>query len=116
VPWVLLAAAIAAELVGTLRLRAVANAPTWSAVSLSIAAYTVSILAMMASLRHLNVGVVYAVWSAVSGQRSAVGVTGVAVAGVLLYGDRLGGRAVAAIALIILGVVVLVTSGSTRHG
>jgi len=72
VPWVLLAAAIAAKLVGTLRLRAVANAPTWSAVSLSIAAYTVSILAMMACLRHLNVGVVCAVWSAVSGQRSAV--------------------------------------------
>lgn len=105
----LLATAIAAELVGTLRLRAVANAPTWPAVTLVVAAYTVSILAMMASLRHLNVGVVYAVWS-------AVGVTGVAVAGVLLYGDRLGGRAVAGIALIILSVVVLVTSGSTRHG
>jgi hypothetical protein len=43
---------------------------------------------------------------------SAVGVTGVAVAGVFPYQDRMGGRAVAGI---IPGVVVLVTSGHTRH-
>jgi len=107
-PWVFLAAAIVAELVGTLRLRAVADAPTWPAVTLAVAAYAVSILAMMASLRHLNVGVVYAVWA-------AVGVTGVAVAGVLLYGESLGLRAIGGIVLIIVGVVLLVTSGSTRH-
>lgn len=40
-PWVFLAAAIAAELVGTLRLRAVANAPTVSAVALAVVADTV---------------------------------------------------------------------------
>ena len=107
-PWVFLAAAIAAELVGTLRLRAVADAPTWSGVFVAVAAYSVSFLAMTVSLRHLNVGVVYAVWS-------AVGVTGVSIAGAVMYGDRLGGRAVLGIAVIVLGVVVLVTSGSTHH-
>lgn len=40
----------------------------------------------------------------------------VALAGVVLYGDRLGARAIVGIAVIILGVVVLVTSGSTRQG
>ena len=60
-PWVFLAVAIAAELIGTLRLRAVAAAPTWPAVTLAVAAHTVSVLAMMACLRHLNVGVVHAV-------------------------------------------------------
>ena len=107
-PWVFLAAAIAAEPIGTLRLRSVANAPTWSAVSLSVAAYMVSILAMMASC-----GISMSEWCTPRGLWS---VTGVAVAGVLLYGYRLGGRAMVGIALIILGVVLLVTSGSTREG
>ena len=110
-PWVFLAAAIAAKPIGTLRLRSVANAPTWSAVSLPVAAYMVSILAMMASC-----GISMSEWCTPCGLWSVVGVTGVAVAGVLLYGYRLGGRAMVGIALIILGVVLLVTSGSTRQG
>lgn len=108
-PWVFLAAAIVTELVGTVGLRAVSNALTWWAVTLIAVAYTASFAAMAVSLRHLNVGVVYATWS-------AIGIAAVSVAGLLLFGERLNGQAVAGMAIIVVGVGVLVTSGSVQHG
>ena len=106
--WVYLAVAIAAELVGTLGLRSVAGSLTWWSVALIVVAYSASFTAMALALRQLNVGVVYAIWS-------AVGTAAVAGAGIVLFGERLSWPAVAGMALIVLGVVVLVSSGSVRH-
>jgi small multidrug resistance pump len=108
-PWLLLAVAIGAELVGTLGLRAVTDSLSWEAVALIALAYTASFTAMAASLRHLNVGVVYAVWS-------AVGIAAVSFAGLLLFGERLNWQAVVGLCVIVLGVAILVTSGSVSHG
>jgi len=63
---------------------------------------------MTLALRQLNVGVVYAIWS-------AVGTAAVAGAGVLLFDERITWVTVVGMALIVLGVVVLVGSGATRH-
>jgi small multidrug resistance pump len=106
--WLLLAGAIAAELLGTLGLRGIAASPTWWGAGLIAVAYTVSFVCMGFSLRYLNVGVVYAVWS-------AVGTAAVSVAGVLLFSERLSWQAVVGLAIIVIGVAVLVSSGTVRH-
>jgi small multidrug resistance pump len=108
-PWVFLAAAIVAELFGTLGLRAISDSPTWWAVTLIALAYAASFAAMAVSLRQLNVAVVYAVWS-------AVGIAAISLAGLLLFDEKLNLQAVVGIAVIGLGVSILVTSGSVRHG
>ena len=106
--WLFLAAAVAFEIAGTLGLRAVAEGLRWWAIMLITVAYLVSFVSMTASLRQLNVAVVYAIWS-------AVGTGAVALAGVAFFGERLTRVAIVGMVLIVLGVVLLVGSGSTRH-
>jgi small multidrug resistance pump len=107
-PWAFLMAAIVAELFGTLGLRGIAKAPTWWAIALIAVAYSVSFLCMAIALRHLNVGVVYAIWS-------AVGIAAISVAGALFFGEHLSCQAMAGMAVIVLGVAILLSSGSVRH-
>ena len=106
--WLFLGLAILAELAGTIGLREVAASPVWWGFALVAGAYSVSFGFMWLALRSINVGVVYAIWS-------AVGTAAVAVAGALLFGERLGWQAVAGMAVIVLGVIVLVSSGSVHH-
>jgi small multidrug resistance pump len=63
---------------------------------------------MGVALRQLNVGVVYAIWS-------AVGTAAVSILGVLLFGERLNWQAVVGMVLLVGGVLVLVGSGSVSH-
>ncbi len=107
-PWVYLAAAIVGELLGTIGLRAVADNAVWWAIVLIVGAYAVSFSFMALALKHLNVGVVYAVWS-------AVGIAAVTAAGFVFFSERLSWQAIVGMAIIFLGVAVLVTSGSVRH-
>ena len=106
--WVFLGLAIDAELGGTLGLRQIAESPVWWGAALIAGAYSASFAFMWVALRSINVGVVYAIWS-------AVGTAAIAVAGALLFGDRLGWQAAAGMLIIVLGVVVLVSSGSVHH-
>ena len=107
-PWVFLSAAIVAELLGTIGLRAVANAPVWWAYVLIGLAYTVSFAFMAGALRQLNVGVVYAIWA-------AVGTAAITAAGFVFFDERISWRAIAGMLIIVFGVMVLVTSGSVHH-
>lgn len=106
--WVFLAVAIVAELFGTIGLRAAAERPVWWGFVLITVAYVVSFGSMTLALRQLNVGVVYAIWS-------AVGTAAISIMGVAFFGERLSWQAVVGMALVVGGVVVLVTSGSVRH-
>jgi small multidrug resistance pump len=108
VPWVFLGAAIVAELLGTIGLRASADHGSWWVFALITVAYVVSFSFMALALKHLNVGVVYAVWS-------AVGIAAISAAGFAFFSERLSWQAVAGMAIIFVGVAVLVTSGSVRH-
>jgi small multidrug resistance pump len=109
VPWLLLGAGIVAELFGTLGLRRIAQGPTVPAVALIALAYAISFTCVGAALRHLNVGVVYAIWS-------AIGIAAISIAGLLFFDERLSVQAVVGLVVIVVGVVVLVSSGSVRHG
>lgn len=108
-PWVFLLTAIAAEVLGTLGLRAIADtAQPWSVALIAIS-YAVSVCFMALTLRHLNVGLVYAIWS-------GVGTASVAGVGAVAFGDRVTRVGLVGIALIVGGVVLLANSGSARHG
>jgi small multidrug resistance pump len=106
--WAYLVVAVVTEVLATLGLRRIAEHPSWPAVVLVAVAYAVSFACITVSLRQLNVGIVYAIWS-------ALGTAAVSVAGVALFGERLTRTAVSGLVLIVLGVVVLVGSGSTHH-
>lgn len=103
-PWLVLSVAIAAEFVGTLCLLDISNSLTWWVVCLIVVAYTISFSAMAVALRNLNVALVYVVWS-------AVGIGTVSIAGFTSFDQRLNWRAVGGLLLIVVGVIVLVTSG-----
>ena len=108
-PWIFLGLAIAAEIGGTLGLRQVAESPVWWGFALIASAYSASFALMWFALRSINVGVVYAIWS-------AVGTAAVAIAGVVFFGERLGWQAIAGLLVIVGGVVLLVSSGTVHHG
>jgi small multidrug resistance pump len=107
--WLFLVLAIGAEITGTVSLRAVAGADGRSPlVLLTVVSYVISFAALGATLRTLGVGVVYAIWS-------AVGTVAVALLGWYLFGDRIAVPGLVGIVLVILGVVLLVASGSASH-
>jgi small multidrug resistance pump len=108
VAWLLLAGAILAEVTATLALRGTADAFRPLPVLVVIVGYGVSFVFLAYALRQLNVGIVYAIWS-------GVGTAGVAIAAALLYQERLNVAAVGGMALIVVGVAVIVTSGATSH-
>jgi small multidrug resistance pump len=106
--WFYLAVAIVAEVGGTLGLRAIADSPRWWAGVLIAVLYAISFGFLALALRDLKVGVVYAVWS-------AIGIAALSAAGLIFFSERLNWQALLGLALIIGGVVVLVTSGSATR-
>lgn len=107
--WLWLGLAIASEVFATLQLRALSDTFRWTTLVAIVAGYVASFTLMVPALRTINVGVSYAIWS-------AVGTTAVAIFGVLIYNERLNALAIAGIVLILGGVVMLTASGSTTHG
>ena len=107
--WVFLALAIATEVLGTLQLRELANGFRVLPAAIVTVSYVSSFVLMVPALRTINVGVSYAIWS-------AVGTAAVAGLGVVLFDERLNALAVVGIVLIVVGVVLLTASGSATHG
>jgi small multidrug resistance pump len=103
--WVLLLGAIGIEVASTAALPRTQGfrEPLWTA--LVIGGYAVSIWLLALVIRHIPVSVSYAVWS-------GLGTAGIALVGVLLLGERMDLVKVAALALIIGGVVVLNLHGA----
>lgn len=101
--WVLLGAAIATEVTGTVSLRASQDHPGWLIVVLI--GYLASFVLMAAVLRAgMPVGVAYGIWG-------AIGTAATAVAAAVIFGEALTWPLAAGIALIIAG-VLLVEFGS----
>jgi small multidrug resistance pump len=107
--WLYLAVAIGSEVVATLELRALSNGIRPLPLTVVIVGYTVSFLALIPALRHISVGVSYAVWS-------AVGTAAVAIFGVILFGEKINTLGIVGLVLIVGGVAVLTASGSAQHG
>lgn len=103
-----LAAAIVTEIIATLALRAATRQGhlwQWAIVAVGyIAAFALLALA----LRSIGVGTAYAIWS-------GLGTAGIALAGWLLFGERINAVGLAGIVLIIAGVVLLNLGGTPQQ-
>jgi small multidrug resistance pump len=106
--WVLLAAAIATEVVGTLALRASDGMSHLVPAIIVIVGYVASFGLLAVVLKTMPVGIVYAIWS-------AVGVALVAVLGKLIFDDPVPPLAMIGMVLIIGGVVMVSLSGAAGH-
>ena len=107
-PYLLLLIAIATEVVATSALKATHgfSRPLPSAVV--ILGYGVSFYLMTIILRRLDLGVVYATWS-------ALGTAAVALIGVTVYDDAVTAWRAAGLLLVIVGVAILNLAGSSGH-
>jgi small multidrug resistance pump len=104
-PAILLALAIVSEVIGTVLLR-VSDGVTKPLPSAGmIVAYVVSVLLLAKVLKHLDIGFTYAVWS-------GVGTAMIAVIGVAVWNEPMGGLKLLSIAAVIAGVVGLNVSAA----
>ena len=96
--------AILIEIAGTtfLKLSDGFSKAGWSAASL--ASYATAIFLLSRAIQEIPVGVAYAVWS-------VIGVAAITLIGWLVFDQRLTAGAIAGIALIVIGVMVLQLSG-----
>ncbi|MFN4103986.1 MAG: DMT family transporter [Tepidimonas sp.] len=108
-PWLLLALAIVAEVVGTSALKASDGFTRLVPSLVVVVGYVVSFYCLSLVLRHIPVGITYAVWS-------GLGIVLIAVAAFVLYGQRIDLAGWIGMGLIVAGVVVLnVFSRATAH-
>lgn len=106
--WVLLVAAIATEVVGTLALRASDGLSRLVPTIIVIVGYLASFGLLAVVLKTMPVGIVYAIWS-------AVGVALVAVLGKVLFDDPVPPLAMVGMVLIVGGVALVSMSGAPTH-
>ncbi|GAA3517226.1 DMT family transporter [Nocardioides daeguensis] len=103
--WALLMTAIGVEVAASAALPRTQSFrdPLWTA--LVLAGYAASIWLLALVVKHLPVSIAYAVWA-------GLGTAGMAVVGVLFLDERLDLMKAAALALIVLGVVLLNLAGA----
>lgn len=106
--WLMLAGAILSEVTATIMLKLSDGLSRWLPSTIVLLGYVVSFVLLAQVLkRGLAVGVAYAIWA-------AVGVSLVALFGVVFLGESLTWVQVLGLALVIAGVVA-VESGTTAH-
>jgi small multidrug resistance pump len=107
--WLVLGAAVLAETIGTTALQASQQFTRFWPSVLVIVAYAISFYLLSITLRVMPVGVVYALWS-------GLGICLIALIGWLVFGQKLDLPALAGLALIIAGILVInLFSKSTMH-
>jgi small multidrug resistance pump len=105
--WVLLSIAIAAEILGTLSLKASDGlSKLWPSLGVLIG-YALAFTLMAISLKKLDVGITYAIWS-------GVGIIGAAIGGVIFFNQHLSRMTIIGMAIIIVGVVVMNLGGASH--
>lgn len=98
--WFYLGLAIVAEVIATTALKATASfSKLWPSV-ITMVGYAVAFYFLSLTLRHIPVGIAYAVWS-------GVGIVAISLIGWLWFAQRLNGAALLGIALIVIGVLIL---------
>lgn len=95
-----LACAIVAEVVATTALKAAEGFTRLAPSLLVVVGYAVAFYCLSQTLRTIPTGVAYAIWS-------GVGIVLISLAGWMVYGQTLDGPALAGIALILAGVLVI---------
>jgi len=105
--WILLSIAIAAEILGTLSLKASDGlSKLWPSLGVLIG-YALAFSLMAISLKKLDVGITYAIWS-------GVGIIGAAIGGVIFFDQQLSRMTIIGMAIIIVGVVVMNLGGASH--
>jgi len=105
--WVLLGFAIAAEIVGTLLLKA-SDGLTKLMPSIGVVVGYLTAFALMSqSLKKLDVGITYAIWS-------GVGIIGAAIGGYYFFDQQLNKVTIIGMSIIIIGVVVMNLGGAAH--
>lgn len=99
-PWLALAIAIVSEVAGTSALKASDGFTRWAPSLVVVTGYASAFYFMSLSIKTIPVAVTYAVWS-------GVGIALITLVAWLIYGQVLDRGALAGIALIVAGVVVL---------
>lgn len=105
--WLLLGLAIAAEVAGTVALRASDGLTRVVPDALALVAYVLSFVFLALTLRHLALGTTYAIWS-------GVGTIAIAAIGSRVYHDVLSTTTVVGIAVVVAGVVLVNVGGMGR--
>lgn len=108
-PFVLLAFAILFEVTATLALRGSEGLSKAGPTALVVVGYLLSFALMAKALTSLNVGPVYAIWS-------ALGTVGAFAGGVLLFDEPIRPLTVAGAVIIVVGVIVMNLGGGVGHG
>lgn len=102
---IILAAAIASEVAGTVALKASDGFSRPIPAAIVVAGYGLSFWLLALVLKHLSVGTTYAIWS-------AVGTAAIALIGVFAYGEAATALKLASLGLIVLGVIGLNAAGA----
>lgn len=107
--YIYLAIAIAAEVIATTSMKALAGFSRPLPLLLVIVGYSLSFWMLALVVKTIPVGIAYAIWA-------GLGIVLVSVAAALIYGQKLDLPAALGMALIIAGVVVIqMFSNSTGH-
>lgn len=104
-PYVLLAGAIIAEVIGTLAIKSsVGFTRLWPS-AITVVGYLISFVLLAHALKSMAVGTAYAIWS-------AVGTALIVLIGILFLDESASPVRMAGIALIIIGVVLVNLTGA----
>jgi len=107
--YVYLILAIAAEVAATSALPATAGFTRPGPGLAVVAGYALAFYLLSLAVQAMPVGIAYAIWA-------GLGIVGVALVGIVLYGQRLDAPAILGMAMIIAGVIVInVFSQATAH-
>ena len=98
--WFWLSIAVIAEVLATIALKASDGFTKIYPIYAVILGYSIAFIALAKVLQVLPVGIIYAIWS-------GLGITLVAVAGWLLFGEKLSVTEMIGVFLIIIGIAVL---------
>ena len=101
----LLSAAITAEVIATVSLKASDGFSKPIPSAITVVGYLISFWLLALVLKELSVGTTYAIWS-------AVGTAAVAVIGIAAYGESASLLKIASLGLIVLGVIGLNAAGA----
>jgi small multidrug resistance pump len=105
--WILLATAIASEIIGTLSLKASEGfSKLWPSIGV-VLGYAIAFTLMAGSLKKLDVGITYAIWS-------GVGIIGAAIGGYFLFDQAITRISMIGMGIIIVGVVVMNLGGASH--
>ena len=108
-PYVFLAIAIVAEVIGTSALKASEGFSKTVPSIVTVVAYGAAFYCLSVTLKTVPVGVAYAIWS-------GVGVALIAIVGWLVFDQKLDAAAIIGMGLIVAGVVVMqVFSKASGH-